>query len=260
MTGRLAKIRRRALAALALAAALPAAAYILPVRSILRHMGQRRDSLSLSALDVAGTLHAEGDAAQKLAASTGMDAAPGRLDLPARFQMKVAGRCKLEVAPRDLPDADRPFLSARDGRISGHGGLPDSPAATALVRALCTLLATSTAGDASGSYAAALARRGVALGHAALGRFDGRIAFVVGGGPREAKPLLYVDKDGYQPLRLIATEGGALMDVRLLGWGSPTGGDWFPRAVEVWEKDSLRLRFTTEKTVANPRLPDAIFP
>jgi sialate O-acetylesterase len=63
-----------------------------------------------------------------------------------------------------------------------------------------------------------------------------------------------VDKDTFQPLRLVAQEGGTLLDTRLVDWGSPMGGDWFPRAVEVWEKDQLRLRFSVEKVQANPKL------
>ncbi len=253
---------RRAAAALALAAALPAAAYIMSVRSILRHMGERRAALSLGSLDVTGTFQAEGDAARSLSAATGLETAGGRLAAPARFQMKVPGRCRLEIAPPDSAEAERPYLAVHGERIAGRGGLPEAPAAVALVRAACALLATQTAGDASGAYAAAIARRGVALTAAALGRFDGRIAYVVGGGRKkdDTKPALFVEKDGFQPLRLMATDGQALQDVRLLGWGSPTGGDWFPRAVEVWEKNVLRLRFTTEKTSANAKLPDALFP
>jgi hypothetical protein len=69
-----------------------------------------------------------------------------------------------------------------------------------------------------------------------------------------------VGKDGFQPLRLVAEEGGALRDLRLLGWGSPTGGDWFPRAAEVWEGDRAELRFTTERAAANPKLAELLFP
>ena len=51
-----------------------------------------------------------------------------------------------------------------------------------------------------------------------------------------------------------------MLDARLLGWGSPTGGDWFPRAVEVWRDDAAQVRFTTERAAANPRLADPLFP
>jgi hypothetical protein len=251
---------RRAAAALALALALPALAYVLPVPGILKRMGERRAALSLASLEAHGTLVAEGDLAERIAAATGARAAAGELSLPATFRMKVPGRCRLELAPPDAPEAARPFVAVRDGRLSGAGGLDQLPAAVALVRSACALLATPVAGDATGPYATALGRRGVALTGAALGRFDGRIAYVIGGRATEPRPLLYVEKDGFQPLRLLSTEGGALHDVRLLGWGSQMGGDWFPRAVEVWTGDTARLRFTTERTSANPKLADLLFP
>jgi hypothetical protein len=251
---------RRAAAALALAIAVPAAAYVLSVHGILKRMGERRAALSLASLEVQGALVAEGEVAERIAGVTGAPAAAGELSLPATFRMKVPGRCRLELAPLDAPAAGRPFVAVRDGRLSGAGGLDQLPAAVALVRAACALLGTQVAGDAAGPYATALGQRGVALANAALGRFDGRIAYVIGGRPTEARPLLYVEKDGFQPLRLLSMEGGALHDVRFLGWGSQMGGDWFPRAVEVWTGDTARLRFVTEKASANPKLADLLFP
>ncbi len=250
----------RAAAALALALAVPAAAYVLPVPGILRRMGERRAGLSLGALEVTGTVVAHGEAAEALARATGIAGVAGQVSAPALFRMKVPGRCRLDLAPLDVPEASRPFVALRDGKVSGAGGLDRLPAAVALLRAACALLATPVAGDASDAYAAALGRRGVALGDASLGRFDGRIAYVIGGRAKDAKPLLFVEKDGFQPMRLVAQEAGAMVDVRLLGWGSPTGGDWFPRAAEVWSGDAMRLRFTAEKATSNPKLAEALFP
>ncbi len=48
--------------------------------------------------------------------------------------------------------------------------------------------------------------------------------------------------------------------MRFLGWGSPMGGDWFPRALEAWSRDALALRFSAERATANPRLAEALFP
>ncbi len=248
--------RLRPLAAFAAAAlALPALAYLLPTTSVLRRLGERRERLSLTALEVTGTLQAEGTAAARLRAAARQPEG-GSVILPARFLMKVPGRCRLEVL--GATPEESPFLALRDGKLSGAGGLEAEPSAAASLRALCTLLAASTAGDASATFAAALSRRGISLAEQSLGRFDGRVAYVIGGRGRESKPLLYVDKDAFQPLRLVATEGGTLVDVRLLGWGSPTGGDWFPRAVEAVTADRLLLRFTAEKANANPRIAEGI--
>ena len=248
---------RRAAAGLVLALALPALGYVLPVPGILKRAAARRAELSLDALDVTGTLQAEGDAAARIAAVAGLR--PGaRVALPARVAVKVPGRCRLELAPPDAAEADRPFVSLRDARLGGRG-LDAIPAAVALVRAVCALLALPTGGEADVTWAEALSRRGVALGDAELGRFNGRIAYVIGGRARDTRPLAWFDKESFQPVRLQSAEAGTLLDVRLLDWGSPTGGDFFPRAVEVWDRDALRLRFTTERAAANPRLPDALF-
>lgn len=251
-------------ALLAAALAFPALAYLLPTAAVLRHLGQRRAGLALESLEVLGTVQTEGATAERLGPALAAAGPAVARSAPARFLMKVPGRCRLEVGVGLVPDADLPSVSLRDGKVTGHGGLDADPPAVALVRALCTLLATVTPGDESGNagaFAAALGRRGVALADESLGRFDGRLAYVIGGRAHDAKPLLYVDKDGFQPLRLVAAEGGAMQDVRLLGWGSPTGGDWFPRAVEVVQvqADQLRIRFTTGKTVANPKLAETVF-
>jgi hypothetical protein len=251
---------RRAAALALAAAALPALAYVLPVPGILRRMGERRAELGLASLEATGTLQAEGPAAERLAVAAGLRTASGRVALPARFAMKTPGRCRLELLLPDAVEAERPAASLRDGRLTGVRGLDAAPAIAALVRSTCALLAVPpVAGGSERAYAEALGRRGVALDDATLGRFGGRLAFVVGGRARDAKPLAFVDKQTFQPLRLLATDGGALLDTRLLDWGSPIGGDWFPRAVEVWDRDALRLRFTAEKVTANPKLPDAGF-
>jgi len=249
---------RRAVAALALAAALPAAAYILPVPGILRRLGERRAALGLDTLEVRGTVIARGAAGERLAAAAGIRGAGAETRAPARFLMKVPGRCRLELTPPEIPEAARAFVAVRDGKLTG--ALADIPAAAAFVRSTCALLATQVAGDASAAYAAVLAKRGVALGDATLGRFDGRIAYVLGGRAKDAKPLMFVEKDAFRPLRLVAPEGKELLDVRLVGWGSATGGDWFPRAVEVFAKEAPLLRFDTERAVANSKLPEPLFP
>jgi hypothetical protein len=251
---------RRAAAALALAAAVPAVAYVLPVPGILKRMGERRATLELASLEVTGTLVAEGDAAERIGAALGQRQVGTTISVPARIDLKVPGRCRLELAPAGVADAARPFVSVRDRKLASGGGLGDVVAAVALVRGLCTLLAVPTDGDPSAAYAAALARRGIPLQDATLGRFDGQIAYVIGARANDPKPRAFVAKDGFQPLRLVADEGGGLRDVRLLGWGSPTGGDWFPRAAEVWEGDKAKIRFATERAAANPRLPELLFP
>jgi hypothetical protein len=253
--------RRLAVAAALLAVALPVAAYLPPATAILKRVAQRRDDLGLAALEVRGTLAFSGDAAQRAASLTGLPATGPELTVPAILVMKVPGRCRLELAPDGVAAGDRPAVSIKGARVTAHRGLDGVPAARALVEGVCTLLAEKGAGGAEPErpLAQALSARGVALTEVALGRLSGRIAWVIGGRAQDARPQAWVDKQSFQPARLIASLAGATRDVRLLDFGSPVGGDAFPRAAEVWSGGQLEARFTAEKLVQNPRVPDAVF-
>ena len=94
-----------------------------------------------------------------------------------------------------------------------------------------------------------------------LGRFNGRLAWVLGGrlADRKAAPLALIDKESWMPLRLQLVEGGLGYDLRFLDWASAVGADRIPRVIEVWQGPELLIRFATEKTTANPKLADSLF-
>ena len=242
--------------ALLAAGALPALGYVLPAPSVVKKVAEKRGALELTSVEVTGSLELRGAARARLGPLAPAGEAP--LSVAARIAVKTPGRARLELQPPDAAEGQRPFASVRDDRLAGQGGLEATPAAAALVRALAALLA-SPRGEEGRPLADALVRRGVKLDDATLGRFNGRIAYVLGGKASDAGPLAFVDKESFMPLRLEALEGGVRLDVRLIDWASAIGGDWFPRAVEVWDGSTLLLRFTTEKATANPRLPDAQF-
>lgn len=250
-------MRRRRLAALALLLlAGVARGYVLPASAVVKKAAEKRAALEVSSVEASGTVELRGAALARLGALA--PPGGGALSLPARLQVKQGGKARLDLLPPDAAEADRPRASVKDDRISGQGGLEATPAAAALVRALAALLG-SAPGAEGRALAEALVRRGVKLDDATLGRFNGRLALVVGGKPGDQRPLAFVDKETFMPLRLLLGEGEARLDVRLLDWASSTGGDWFPRAVEVWGAGGLLLRFTTEKATANPRLADSLF-
>jgi hypothetical protein len=254
--------RRAALGLLAAAAvALPAAAYVLPATAILRRAAERRTALALVTVEATGTLQADGPSAGPVLAAGGVRRAGGLAALPARVLWRVPNRCRIELLPPDGAEADRPWLLVKDEAVSGSEALAREPAFVALARGLCTALALPQDPEAPDRpLGVAVARRGVALADASIGRFDGRVSWVLGGKPTElAKPLAWFDKESFQPTRLLWTEAGLPVDVRFLGWGSPTGGDWAPRAVEVHGGGALRLRFSTEKATANGKLPEALW-
>ncbi len=252
--------RRRTIAALAiaLAIALPAAAYLPPATAILKRVSQRRADLGVAAVEVRGTLSFFGDAARRASAATGLALSGSELAAPAILLLKQPGRCRLELAPGGVTPANRPSVSAKGARVHG---MENAPQARALLEGVCALLGEKGGGGPEPEQAIAqrLASRGVALTEVALGRLDGRVAWVLGGRPQEQRPQAWVDKQTLQLIRLVAPLAGAVRDVRLLDFGSPVGGDAFPRAVEVWSGRDLEVRFISEKVTQNPKIPDALF-
>lgn len=248
--------RRAAALLAALLVAAPAAAYVLPATVAIKKAAEKRAALQLSAVEASGTLEVAGPAQARLRGLS--PAAGGLATSPARILVKLGHRARLELLPTGASEAERPYAAVRDDRLAGQGGLEATPAAAALLRTLAAFLGSAPGGDGR-TLAEALIHRGVRLDETSLGRTGGRVAVVVGGKPGEPQPLAWLDRETFQPLRLQLDEGSTRLDVRLVDWASQAGGAWFPRVVEVWEKDALLLRFTTEKATGNPKLPDALF-
>jgi len=244
------------LCAAATALSVPAAAYVPPATAILKRTAQHRQELRLTSLEVRGTISFSGPAAERMLASS--TAAPGA-PLRAAVLVKVPGRCRLELAPEGTPAPQRPAVTVRAGRVSGVRGLQDVGAARALAEAVCALLADRiTAGEPERDLAQRLAERGVDLQAVTIGRYNGRVVWIIGGGPHDERPQVWIDKQTFQPVRLIGPVAGAVQDVRFVDPGVPA--ERFPRTIEVWSQGQLEARFSAEAVTANPRLPDSAFP
>ena len=120
--------------------------------------------------------------------------------------------------------------------------------ATDLLRLACPLLAYrgQTAPQAEQSLRAAALAAGVApeLAPTTLARLYDRVTIVLGAGARQLdRPQLWLYKDNSAPARLLARQGDRLDDLRLLQYGNPAAGDWFPRVVELWRGNALVARF-----------------
>jgi hypothetical protein len=212
--------------ALALALALPAGAYLPPATAILKRVAQRRDELKLSSLEARGTITFTGEMAER-ARSAGLPASGAEASSPAVFSLMVPGRCRIELAPEGAPPAQRPSASVRPGATAARRGLDGVPAARALVEGVCALLGERGGGEPERGIAQRLADRGVDLREVALGRVEGRVAWVIGGRQQDPVPQAWIDKASFQPVRLVASLAGARRDVRLVGFGSSPGGALF---------------------------------
>jgi hypothetical protein len=124
--------------------------------------------------------------------------------------------------------------------------------------------APSSEGPADG-LVEALKALGVNTEVTAYGRFDGRVAVVVGGKPFETdQPTVWLDKDTLLPVRVVTFQKGAdgatqKVDVRYLGWGSAVGGNWYPASIEVWRADQLVRRAVTQSVVRNEPVDQGLF-
>ena len=120
--------------------------------------------------------------------------------------------------------------------------------ATDLLRLACPLLAYrgQTAPQAEQSLRQAALAAGVApeLAPTTLARLYDRVTIVLGAAARQLdRPQLWLYKDNGAPARLLARQGERLDDLRLLQYGNPAAGDWFPRVVELWRGNALVARF-----------------
>lgn len=95
-------------------------------------------------------------------------------------------------------------------------------------------------------------------------RFDGRVAYLIGSKPWEQdKPQVWIDKETLHVLRVVLVEkqGEQVLrrDTRLLGYGSPEGGSWFPKVIEEWQGDKLLRRSVTRSVQKNESLERRLF-
>jgi hypothetical protein len=253
--------RSRALAA-ALVALLSFAgqAYLPPAGAVLMRVAQRRSDVAATSYQARGTATFAGEAARRAAAAAGLSSQGQELAAPALLLVKSPGRCRLELSPAGAPTGERAAVSQRGGATSGRRGLEGVAEVRALVDAVCTLLTRSgTAVQTERHLAHALAARGVSLSEVSFGIMDGTVAWVIGGRPRDARPQAWIDKVSLEPVRFVAPGPGGPLDVRLLGFGAPPGGEGFPRTIEVWRGEELALRFVAEKVKPGARIPDSAF-
>ncbi len=107
-----------------------------------------------------------------------------------------------------------------------------------------------------------LTQRGIDHRVVSLSRLGKRIAYVIGAGPRDlTKPQLWFDKELLLPIRLIEMDkvSKETTDTHLIGYGSPTTKEWYPKRVDVIKGGKLIKRVHYQSTKLNTALSADLF-
>ncbi len=109
-----------------------------------------------------------------------------------------------------------------------------------------------------------LRETGIDVSVTSLGRFDGKIALVIGAQyPNESSPQLWVEKEGFLPLRWLfrpgdSASGMASLEIRYSEWRRHSQA-WYPIRIDFLEGGALVRRIQVEGMELNPGLSEAVF-
>ncbi|MHB8416671.1 MAG: hypothetical protein ACYDCL_01255 [Myxococcales bacterium] len=206
-------------------------AFLLPGPVLLRQYAQRRSEAVPSRIELTGTLSLWGAEARAFAGKNALPLSQplsgetqDRLDLPARLTLE-AGRCELA-----LGESGRSLgtLTNDRGQVGGDPAGSALAGAVALVRDGCAALLWRGT-EAVAGLEGLLRAHGGDPEAVSLTRFDGRVAYAIGG----AKAALVLSQDGLLPLRLLLRENGTAADVRFGEYAPVCFDGGFPAQIAV---------------------------
>jgi len=109
-----------------------------------------------------------------------------------------------------------------------------------------------------------LPQLGVDPSISSLGRFQGRMAYVIGARyPDESRPQIWLDKESFRPFRWIIrpsafTEPATGLEVRFYGWRQ-IDDIWFPIRMEFFQADRLIRVLQIDQVRINPDISGSLF-
>ena len=109
-----------------------------------------------------------------------------------------------------------------------------------------------------------LDRYGVDVSVSSLGRFEDRLAYVVGAQyPDESVPQIWIDKESLLPFRWIVTRTvdanqNDALEVRYLQWQKRSNA-YYPMEIAFYQGDSLLRTISVQDVQVDPTFPDAYF-
>ncbi|MEZ4270663.1 MAG: hypothetical protein R3C68_04285 [Myxococcota bacterium] len=222
-----------------------ASAYVLPASYLLRVLAEKRRSQKMKDL----TVHF-------ITEKSGVDH-----PVDERLYLKKPERLRLieeGEGGQIYVEREGRYASGTDGRLTRGQG--------PVTNLLATLLAPKGENleDAATHMLAALKAIGVDTSVVSLGRVDTRPAYVIGARVWETtKPQVWLDKASFLPVKTVVPQGDAkgrvILEKRLLEYGSPVAGNWFPRLVEDYVDGRLVRRAEVSQVLSNQDLPETLF-
>jgi outer membrane lipoprotein-sorting protein len=109
-----------------------------------------------------------------------------------------------------------------------------------------------------------LPKYGLDVYTSSLGRFQGRLAYIVGAQyPDETVPQLWVDKHTFKPFRWIMFGGIAedradLLEFRFFEWRQ-VDKIWYPMRIEFYQNENLVRMIQVDEIRVNVNFPDKLF-
>lgn len=97
-----------------------------------------------------------------------------------------------------------------------------------------------------------------------LGRFRGKIAYIVGAQyPDESAPQIWIDKDTFRPIRWIISKktrhgGQDTTEFRYVEW-KRFGKNWYPIRIEIYQNDILLREIVVDHVEINPSFSEDLF-
>jgi len=114
------------------------------------------------------------------------------------------------------------------------------------------------------SMEALLQEAGVNTSVSSFGRFEGRLAYVIGAQyPDDSVPQLWIDKETFVPFRWILSGRDPdlirnLREIRYQGWHK-SGGTWYPLRIAFLADDILVREIQIDRVQPQPTLPEEQF-
>jgi hypothetical protein len=236
-------MRRKSLSISALALVLVpsiAAAYVQPAESILAAAAARRARIGFTTI-VAEVIYEKGDER-----------------IPVWEAIKAGKAHRVE---HRKPDATEVTLTVEGKRWHFANGKSAGQPERINSDLMLTFLA-GAGGEGGGKLGVLFLKKNQIGDEVSLGRsVDKRIAYVIGGKSWESdKPQLWIDKEFLVPVRLITKgDDGSMIDIRLLGWGSGSTEEWYPRRIETYKNGQLVEATTYDRARLNETVESSLF-